>query len=149
MKFSELYKILQEASSIGGSSGYDVKGDTAAPGFIGRGGQEIDGLYGGGFYPSKKDLMFLLQMQVDDRIELEDWNKKVTPIFDLLYKLVPGEAEKLEKLWRKDKPDENPTEKSNNLKNIVYSDTGYENYSDRKEQFVDKNNGWKEIYSEL
>ena len=93
--------------------------------------------------------MFLLQMQVDDRIELEDWNKKVTPIFDLLYKLVPGEAEKLEKLWRKDKPDENPTEKSNNLKNIVYSDTGYENYSDRKEQFVDKNNGWKEIYSEL
>ena len=75
-------------------------------------------------------------MQVNDRIELEDWNKKVTPVLDNFYRYPQKVLDKLLKLIDKDKPKKNPYRKSNNLKNIVYTDSGYENYSDKKEKFV-------------
>tara|TARA_Y100001963_G_C6738610_1_gene427704 strand:+ start:538 stop:987 length:450 start_codon:yes stop_codon:yes gene_type:complete len=149
MKLKDLDKLMNEVSATGGG-GVDVKSDTGTPGFIGRGGQELDGLYSGGFYPSKNDLLFLLQMQIDDRIDLEDWNKKVTPLLDLFYRFIPSEIDKLKKLVKKDTPKKDK-KVSNNLVNIVYDKTGYENYEERKANFTSGMSGgsWKDIYSKL
>ena len=149
MKLKDLDRLMNEVSATGGGS-FDVKSDTGTPGFIGRGGQEIDGLYAGGFYPSKNDLLFLLQMQVDDRIDLEDWNKKVTPVLDKFYRYPKSVIDKLLKLIDKDTPKKDK-KVSNNLVNIVYDKTGYENYEERKSNFTSGESGgsWKQIYSKL
>ena len=47
--------------------------------FVGRRGQDIDDLFAGAFYPSKKDLIDLLEKQVDDGKEKTKYNNKKTP----------------------------------------------------------------------
>ena len=70
----KLKDILNEQDA--GTSG-------AVGGFVGRRGQDIDDLFAGAFYPSKKDLMDLLEKQVDNSKKKTKYSKDNTPPSDI------------------------------------------------------------------
>ena len=79
MNFKDIYnkkKKLDEASTSA-EGGINVSGDIQT--FIGKSGQEIDGLFAGGFHPDFGELKILLQNQLDDRYAKVDFTDINTP----------------------------------------------------------------------
>ena len=132
MKLKDLYQ-LDETTSAG-----------AVGGFVGKKGQDIDQLFAGPYHPEYGKLEKLLQQQIDDMEEKVENNIDITPILDLVYRYDRDNYEKIINLVTKEGT---PYKDSNNLKNIRFDYTGYENYEEKMEKFHNCGNDWKEIYT--
>ena len=90
--------VLKEVATTGGEGAITTG---AAPSFVGRGGQKIDGVFMGGMHPKFGGIIDLLQKQLDDRFEKEDYVNKISLPYKTAWEIIfknykfdkPGELE--------------------------------------------------------
>ena len=108
--------------------------------FVGTGGQEVDKVFAGGFHPMFGQIKALLQSQLDRKKDIGKWNKKSTPILNLLYQYIPSYMEYLDKQIR--------INKRGKIKRKVYDDTmEYDDYGTKidNDKYINKGNKMKPI----
>ena len=123
--------------------------------FTGRGGQDIDQLFAGGFHPDFGKIGYLLKQQLEDRFKKRKWNDKVTPDLDVLFKLVDTDnwKDEIKKIMSSMKKRHEELEKFVNTSETEMQsvDIGikYDKIVDKTEEmkkFVSETNDWKYIY---
>lgn len=126
----------------------EVTAGSAVATFVGRGGQEFDGLFAGGFHPEFGDLRYLLQTQLDDRIEKVNYSDENTPDDLNIWEWDTDNLEALLDLYDKDKTDK-ADEKfitTNNKMQAVELNIKYDKIvKTDNEKFVNPTNDWKYI----
>ena len=123
--------------------------------FTGRGGQDIDQLFAGGFHPDFGQIGYLLKQQLEDRFKKREWNDEITPELDVLFKLVDKDAwkDEVDKIVSSLKKRQKELEKFVNTSETEMQsvDIGikYDKIVDKTEEmkkFVSETNDWKYIY---
>ena len=126
----------------------EVTAGTAVATFVGRGGQEFDGLFAGGFHPDFGELKDLLQKQLDDRIEKVKYSDENTPDEFNIWEWDTDNLEALLNLYEKDKTDKASDKfiTNDNKMQAVELDIKYDKIvKTDNEKFVNPTNDWKYI----
>ena len=127
----------------------EVTVGTSVATFVGRGGQEFDGLFAGGFHPDFGDLKGLLQKQLDDRIDKIDFSDENTPDELNVWELDFDNLEMLFDKYEEDKPKLKNNKKfitQDNKMQSVDMNLKYDKVTKTEnEKFVNPTNDWKYI----
>ena len=124
----------------------EVTGTGITGGFTGRGGQDIDDLFAGGFHPDFGDIAILLQKQLDADLVKRLFTDDTTPIgerdfIDLAYDYKYDNTLKIDKSKFKSTSD---TEMQ-----VVDLEINYDKIKDNSEEnkkFINDTSDWKSIY---